>query len=42
MPSSGRECAGNGNKGIFISFVIVPMTITLKCHTVVVNRVMDG
>lgn len=27
------ECAGNGNKNIFISLLIVPMVITLRCHS---------
>lgn len=42
MPSSRAECVGNGNKGISISFVIVPMAITLRCHSYGSKHMMDG
>lgn len=42
MPPSRAECVGNGNKGISISFVIVPMAITLRCHSYGSKHMMDG
>lgn len=41
MPSSGVECVGDGNKGVFISFVTVPMVITLRCHSYGRKHIMD-